>query len=99
MIDLHFRLKNDEKNICLRIIFLLLHIYRRQLSLPVRKMCPIPDVPLMDENMIFSNKMFEVLIFEKIHNTESYINLFVVNIWNHGKKLQDLSGQIPCRNG
>ena len=33
-------------------VFLLLHIYRRHLSLPVRKMCPILDVPLMGENII-----------------------------------------------
>ena len=66
-------------------VFLLLHIYRRNLSPPVRKMCPILDVPLMDENIIFflSNKTFQVLIFKNIHKTKSYIINFLVNIWNH----------------
>ena len=46
----------------------------------------------------FSNKSFQVLIFEKILITESYIIKLLVNIWNHFKKLQDLSGQNPCKN-
>ena len=33
-------------------VFLLLDIYRRHLSLPVQKMCPVLDVPLMGENII-----------------------------------------------
>ena len=54
-------------------VFLLLHIYRRHIS-PVRKMCPIPDVPLMGRNIIiFSSKRIPVVIFEKIHITESSI--------------------------
>ena len=69
-------------------VFLLLHIYRRHLSKPVRKMCPIPDIPLKGKNVIiFSIKKFQVLIFEKIHITESYIIKILVNIWNHGKNL------------
>ena len=40
--------------------FLPLHIYRRHLSLPGRIMCPIPDLPLIDENsLIFSSKCFK----------------------------------------
>ena len=34
-------------------------------------------------------------IFENIHITKSYTIKFFVNIWNHGKNLQDLSGQKP----
>ena len=74
-------------------VFLLLDIYRRHLSLPVQKMCPVLDVPLMGENIIIS---FQVLLFENIHITKSYIIEFLVNIWNHGKNLQDLSGQNLC---
>ena len=55
-------------------------------------MCPISDVLLMDENIItFSNKTFQALSFEKKIHIK-----FWVNIWNHGKNLQDLSGQTPC---
>ena len=36
---------------------------------------------------------------EKIHITKSYIIKFLVNIWSHGKNLQDLNVPIPCRNG
>ena len=52
-------------------VFLLLHIYRRHLTPPVRKMCPILDVPLMGENIIIfvQKKSFQVLIFENIHIT------------------------------
>ena len=40
-----------------------LHIYRWHLS---PKLCPIPDIPLMGENIIiFSNKTFQVIRFEK----------------------------------
>ena len=35
-------------------VFLLLHIYRRHLSPPIRKMYPVLDVPLMGENIIFT---------------------------------------------
>ena len=43
-------LKNDEKIYVDVFVFLLLHIYRRHLSLPVWKMCLILNVPLMGEN-------------------------------------------------
>ena len=47
-------------------VFLLLHIFRRHLSPKVWKMCSISDVLLIDENIItFSNKTFQVLLFEK----------------------------------
>ena len=61
-------------------------------------MCPILDVPPYPKILIFlSNKRFQVLI-ENIHITKSYIHVikFLVNIWNHGKNLPDLSGQKPC---
>ena len=62
-------------------VFLSLHIYRRHLSPPVRKMCPIPNLLLIGEFIIiFSDKTFDVLIFEKIH--------ILVKIWIHGKPLQ-----------
>ena len=49
----------------------------RHLSAPVWKMCPIPDFPLMGENIIiFSNRTFRVFILNKnIHywNLSNYI--------------------------
>ena len=46
--------------------------------------------------LCLSNKTFQVLIFQNIQITKSYIIEFLVNIWNHGKNLQDLSSQhIP----
>ena len=39
-----------------------------------------------------------MLIFEKIHITECYLIKLLVNIWNHGNKLQFLRGQKPCKN-
>ena len=55
-------------------VFLTLHIYRRFLSSPVLKTCPIPNLPLIGENIIiFSIKTFEMLIFKNIHITESNI--------------------------
>ena len=63
-------------------------------SPPIRKMCPILNLPLIGENMIiFANKTFQVVIFEKIHITGSD---FVVHIWNHGKNSQDLRVQNTC---
>ena len=47
-----WELKNDGKIYVDVFVFLLLHIYRRHLSPPVRKMCPVLDVPLMGENII-----------------------------------------------
>ena len=63
-------------------VFLLLHIYRRHLSLPVRKMCPILDVPLMGENIIIlvKKKTFPVLTFQNIHITKPYTIIFFVNM-------------------
>ena len=40
--------------------------------------------------------MFQVLVFENIHITKSYIIKFLINIWNHGKNLQDVSSQNLC---
>ena len=48
--------------------------------------------------IIYSNKTFQVLIFETIHITESYLIKFLVNSWNHGKNWQDLQGQNHCKN-
>ena len=62
-------------------------------------MSPIPDIPLMGKNIIIlSNKTFQVLIFEKIHITESNLIYFLENIWNHVEKLQDLCGQNLCKD-
>ena len=54
----------------------------------------------MGENIISSDKTFKILtgIFENIHITEYYLIKFLVNIWNHGKNLQELRGQNPCKN-
>ena len=54
----------------------------------------------MGENIISSDKTFQMLtgIFENIHITEYYLIKFLVNIWNHGKNLQELRGQNPCKN-
>ena len=66
------------------------------ISPPVWKMSPISAVPLWAKLFSsFWNKTFQELIFEKIHITESYIIKFLVNIWNHGKTLQYLSGENP----
>ena len=49
-------------------VFLLLHIYRRPLSPPFRKFCPILDVPLMGENVIiFVKKYNQQIIATTIH--------------------------------
>ena len=45
--------------------------------------------------LFLSNKTFQVLIFENVHIIKSCIIKFLVNIWNHGKNLQDLSSQKP----
>ena len=39
--------------------------------------------------IILSNKSFQMLIFENIHITKSYIIKFLIKFWNHGKNLQD----------
>ena len=49
------------------------HIYRRHLSPPVRKMCPIPNLPLIGENiMIFLLN----LIFGKNLNHGKKLTIF-----------------------
>ena len=67
-------------------------------SQQVRKMCPILDAPLIGVNMI---------IFVKEHVsrahirkctltiTKYYITNVLVNIWNQGRNLQNLSSQNP----
>ena len=58
-------------------------------------MCPIPNLPLIGKNIIiFSNKTFQVLIFVKIHSTQSNFG----KIFNHEKNLKDLRGQNHCKN-
>ena len=75
-------LKNNDKIFVDVFVFLLLHMYRRHQSPSVREMCPIPDVPLMGENIIiffFKQNVLSVqFIFENIHITESYIIIFLV---------------------
>ena len=54
----------------------------------------IYNFPHIGENIIIiSRKTCYVLIFEKIHITQSYFITFLVNIWNHGKNLKDLRSQ------
>ena len=60
-------------------------------------MCPNPDVPLMGENIHCMIKRFKYSFSKKVHISESYIVKFLLNIWNHGKNLHDLSGQNPCK--
>ena len=48
-----FKSKKMKKKIYVDgFVFLLLHIYRRHLSLPVGKICPVFNVPLIGENII-----------------------------------------------
>ena len=94
--DLHFKeLKMTKKNYVDGFVFLPLHIYRRHLSPPVRKMCPILNLPLIGETIIiFSNKTFKC----SYSKTYTLLNLNLVNIWNDGKNLQGFRGQNPCKN-
>ena len=72
-------------------VFLPLHIYRRHLSSSVRKMCLIPNLPFICENMvIFSNKTFKVFI-EKIHITGSTFCKYL-------EPRKYLCGQNDCEN-
>ena len=73
-------------------VFLLSHMYRRHLSPPVRKMCPVLDVPLMGENIIFVSLNVSSAHVRKY----THIIKCSVNMWHQGKNLQDLSGQNPC---
>ena len=52
--------------------------------------------PSQAKILFLSNKTFKEVIFENIHKTKSYIIKFLVNTWNHGKNLQDMSGQTPA---
>ena len=83
-------LENDKKIYVDGFVFLPSHIYRRNLYFPsVRKMCPIPNLPIIGENIL--------IIF---NNSKKYtlLNIILVNIWIHGKNLQDLRGQNHCNN-
>ena len=85
---------------CWRIRFSAIEHLQKAPIITSLEMCPIPYVPLLGKNIIiFSNKTFQVLMFQTLHITDSYIITFMVNIWNQGKNLQDLSGQNPCENG
>ena len=49
----------NEKKYVDRFIFLPLHIYKKHMSPPDWKMCPIPNLPLIGKNIIiFPNKTF-----------------------------------------
>ena len=82
-------------------VFLLFHIYRRHLSPPVRKMCPLPMFRLWEKilSLFFQINLLSAHIRKKkLHITESYIIKFLVKICSRGKNLQDLTGQNPRRN-
>ena len=81
-------------SVCWRIRFSAFAHLQKTLITAISDNVPDPDIPLM----VLSNKTFQVLILEKLHITESYMIKFVLNIWNHGKNLQDLSAQNPCKN-
>ena len=62
---LNLELENDEKIYVDGFVFSAIAIYRGHISPPVWRMCPIPNFPLIRENIIiFSNKTFKVLVFE-----------------------------------
>ena len=97
MIYLHSWMEKLTKKYVDRFVFLLLYIYRRHLLQPVRKICRIPNFPLI---YMYRQKYYHLFKqnglsahIEKIHITWSYSIKILVNIWNHGKKLQDLQGQ------
>ena len=67
-------------------VFLLVLIYRRHLSPPVRKHSARFSMFRSWAKILFlSNKTFQVVIFENIHINKSYIIKLLVNIWKHGK--------------
>ena len=45
--------------------------------------------------LFLSNKTCQVLIFENIHITKSFIIKLLVNILNHGNNFKDFSGKNP----
>ena len=47
--------------------------------------------------LIYNKNVSSTHFRKKIHISESYIVNFLLNIWNHGKNLHDLSGQNPCK--
>ena len=75
------------------------HLQKAPITASLEKM---PDFPLMSKKIInFSDKMFQVLIFEEIHITEYYLIKFVVKYLEPRKELtgvQYLRGPNPCRN-
>lgn len=71
---LNIRITFSERKTDEKYVFLLLYICRRWPSSLRRKMCLFPYFSHIGENIIYSNKMFEVLIFEK--NTQCFI-LFI----------------------
>ena len=69
-------------------VFLLLHIYRRCYHRQFGKCAWSSMFRSWAKILFLSNKTFQVLIFENIHITKSYIINFLVNIWNHGKNFR-----------
>ena len=56
---------NNEKNKCLHIHFsAIAHLQKASITANLENV-PIPNLPLLGENIIFSNKTFQVIIFEK----------------------------------
>ena len=63
--------------------FLPLDIYKRHLSLPVRKKCPIHNLPpFTGDYILYSQKR---------------VKFHTVYIWIHVKNLQDLHGQTTAK--
>ena len=48
--------------------------------------------------LFLSNRTFQVLIFENIHITKSYVIQFLVNIWDHGKNSQEFTNRPWAAN-
>ena len=70
--------ENEQTNVD-GFVFLPFHIYRRHLSPRVRKMCPIPKLVRIGENISFHTK--------RLNRSYKKKYKFLVDIWNHGKRV------------
>ena len=99
MIDLHLRSKKWRKKKIYVDVFvsLLLHITEGTYHRKFGKFARFSMFRSWAKILLFlSKKTFQVLIFENIHITKSYVITFLVNIYEHANNLQDLSSQNPC---
>ena len=73
-------------------LFLPMYICRKHRSPQIRKMGPFSNLPNTNENLVLLFKRNARRAHVK-KNTNSYLIIFLVNIWNQGKKIQDKHGQ------